>query len=96
MCGVGVTSVSMGETIEETTTADVVGAVAAAVGTDSRSLEPPLYEVVDPDALEAVLNADGAVTVKFEYAGRSVVAQSDGTVTVDGTEYERPARTEGA
>lgn len=59
----------------------VVEAVADAVGTAPNEL-PPLYRAVDPDALEAVLDAPGAC-VRFEYADRIVEVRSDGTVSVD-------------
>ncbi|ELY91757.1 hypothetical protein C483_09459 [Natrialba hulunbeirensis JCM 10989] len=34
---------------------------------------PPLYEVVDPEALAAVLESGGNVLVGFEYEGYRVV-----------------------
>lgn len=38
---------------------------------------PPLYEAIDPEALESVLESPGTVTVRFEYAGYDVVIRSD-------------------
>ena len=63
----------------------VVEAVAAHAGVNPKQLEPPLYEAVDPDALETVLSGDGglSVTVAFEYAGYDVVARSDGSLVVE-------------
>jgi hypothetical protein len=45
---------------------------------------PPLYESIDPDALDALFeSADGnSVQVEFEYAGRHVVVDSSGRVGV--------------
>jgi len=44
---------------------------------------PPLYEVVDPDALDALFADDGAFgVVTFEYAGHDVTVRADGTVEV--------------
>ncbi|WP_436932787.1 HalOD1 output domain-containing protein [Halosimplex halobium] len=62
---------------------DVIEAIADETGTDPLRLEPPLYEVVDTDALDAIYES-GAATVEFEYDGHSVVIDDDGTVTVDG------------
>ncbi len=38
---------------------------------------PPLYEVVDPGALTAVIESDAAVTVRFAYAGYRVVIDTE-------------------
>lgn len=54
----------------------IVEAVAAIDDTPARDLEP-LYETVDPDALERfVATADGGV-VEFDYHGYGVVVRSD-------------------
>lgn len=67
----------------------VVEALADAADTEAAELEP-LYNVVDPDALDQLLrsasNAD--VCVEFEYGESLVEVRSDGTVTIDGTVYE--------
>lgn len=56
----------------EPTALAVVRTVAAETGRDVTAM-PPLYESVDPDALEALVAAAGdrsrAVTVTFRYAG---------------------------
>ncbi|UPV99138.1 hypothetical protein M0R88_11435 [Halorussus gelatinilyticus] len=70
-------------------TSAVTEAVAAVTGTDPRELRP-LYEVVEPDALERILgprSATGAETtcdcrVVFSYEGCSVHIGSDGRVVV--------------
>jgi hypothetical protein len=65
----------------------VVETVAAREGVHPTDLEPQLYEVVDPDALETLLataaTGQSSVTVAFEYAGYDVVVASDGTMTVE-------------
>jgi hypothetical protein len=66
----------------------VVEAVAAATETDPLALDPPLYRVVDGEALDALARCDGGVTIRFEYVGHSVVVRPDGTVVVDGTTHE--------
>lgn len=68
---------------------DVVWRVAEEKGVDPVAL-PPLSDVVDPAALEAISEPrlDGTprsgCAVQFEYAGVDVLVQN-GTVTVDGT-----------
>lgn len=60
----------------------VVVAVAAVEGTDPERL-PPLYDSVDPDALDAVLDTagDGAgMNVSFEYEGYEVRTRPSGRV----------------
>lgn len=68
----------------------VVEALADATNTDAHELEP-LYNVVDPEALDALFqpDSDGTIRVEFEYGNSSVEVRSDGTVTVDGTVHDR-------
>jgi len=60
----------------------VVQAVATTSNADPLEL-PPLYDAVDPDALDALVTgiADGKVT--FTYAGYEVTLTSDGAVTTE-------------
>lgn len=62
----------------------VVEAVAAATGADPLEMAP-LYDAVDPDALNAILESDAGSRVAFEYAGCDVVVSAEGVV-VDGEE----------
>lgn len=64
----------------------VIDALADATDTDAHELDP-LYDVVDPEALDRLFQSDspGGVRVEFEYHGSLVEVRSDGTVTVDGT-----------
>ena len=75
-----------------TTTADasvcerIVEAVAEAQGTSPLDLEPPLYDVVDPDALERFLGDDSRDVrglARFSYAGCEVTVDDSGTVFVE-------------
>lgn len=65
----------------------VVTAVADATSTSPMGL-PPLAGVIDPDALESLVSeaADGpngsSISIKFAYAGRVVVVDASGDVTV--------------
>jgi len=64
---------------------DVIETIADVTGNDPLTMDPPLYEVVDTDALDALYESGAAATVEFEYDGHSVVVDGDGAVTVDGT-----------
>jgi len=60
----------------------VVEAVSASTGRPVTDL-PPLYDAVDPDALDALFagrSVDGRV--RFRYAGHVVEVRSDRTVTL--------------
>jgi len=65
---------------------DVIEAIADATGTDPLTMDPPLYEVVDTDALDALYERGAVATVEFEYDGHSVTVDGDGTVTVESGE----------
>lgn len=63
-------------------TSKVVETVAGAAGVDPLELNPPLFAVINPDALEAVYeSASEQFKVEFEYAGYLVTISGDGTVT---------------
>lgn len=65
----------------------IVAAVSDAIDADPTSI-PPLYDTVDPEALDRLLDAETAIEVVFEYEGHAVEITGDGTVTVDGVERE--------
>ena len=65
----------------------VVEAVAAAEGCAPLDLDVPFYDVVDPDALDALVDrggSDGGCSVSFVYLGHDVEVRPDGSVAVDG------------
>ncbi|MFB6141369.1 MAG: HalOD1 output domain-containing protein [Halosimplex sp.] len=63
---------------------DVIETIAAVTGTDPLAMTPPLYEVIDTDALDRLYERGADAAVEFEYAGHTVAVDADGTVTVDG------------
>lgn len=67
---------------QETVTERVVDAVASNTGREPLEL-PPLYDAIDPDALEALVGrmADGEIV--FSYAGCEVTVANDGVTTVE-------------
>ena len=78
---------------EETSTA-VVSAVAETTCTDPLELSP-LYDVIDPDALDRVFAAagsdrDGGGRVAFPFGDRWVAARSEGEVIVVREELNAP------
>lgn len=69
----------------------VVEAVAEAEGVDPLELTPPLFEVIDPDALDQVFAptpTDGRMEgqVTFSYKGYNVTVHGDGYVSVESRE----------
>lgn len=73
---------------ERSVSQSVVEAVADAEGVAPEDLEPPLYEVIDPEALERVFapTASGARRdgrIEFVYNGYDVTVRGDGRVSVE-------------
>lgn len=65
----------------------VIEAVAIADNIEPEGLEPSLYEVIDPDALNALFRGTkGEVT--FEYAGYLVTVDNQSCVDLDPIEME--------
>lgn len=63
----------------------VVKTIATLEDCDPRSLDPSLYTVIDPDALDAVFGSvdhRGGTRnrIEFEYCGYLVTIQSDGVI----------------
>jgi len=71
---------------------DIVEAVAAEAGADPLALSPPLYDVVDTEALGRLVASGADITVEFDYAGYIVTVDGDGAVTVDGSETAETQR----
>lgn len=63
-------------------TAQVVQQVASAMNDDPLEL-PPLYEAIDPDSLERLVESMAAGDVSFTYVGHQVTVSHDGTVDVE-------------
>lgn len=72
---------------DDTTAAEasvrVVSEVAAAADADPLTMAP-LYETVDPDALDKLVASDVQGHVQFTYAGHEVTVHGDGAIVVDG------------
>lgn len=60
----------------------VVRAVSEATGAHPTDLRP-LYEVLDPDALDSMLAGRQTGRVQFEYAGHEVSVDEEGVVVLD-------------
>lgn len=73
-------TVSEGATASET----VLDAVAAAERTDPSDLAPPLYSVVDPEALDVLVKSlgDRPGWVEFVYRGHLVTVDGSGVINV--------------
>jgi len=71
----------------------IIRAVAAVSDVDPLSLQPRLYDVVDPDALEALLTAEtasGSVQITFRFGSYEVTVRRGGEILV--REGTTPAR----
>lgn len=74
---------SISPRMSDTLCSRIIAAVADETGTDPASL-PPLYDAIDPEALEALYDhvsdsraeERGNPTVQFRYAGRVVIVWS--------------------
>lgn len=61
----------------------VIDAVSEVEGESPTEITPPLYDVVDPEALDAVSESIGPeATVAFEYCGHEVRVDGDGDVSI--------------
>lgn len=81
--------------VDQSVTQAVVAAVADADGVSPVEVTPPLYEAIDPDALETVVASmtsgpdEPAGRVEFAYSGYEVVVTEDGEVSVTPSESPR-------
>lgn len=73
----------------------VVQTVAVASNTAPLDL-PPLYQFVDPDALDDLINELNSGDVRLQYAGHVVTVYSDGTIDVSDTSDYESKRAESA
>lgn len=60
----------------------VVEAVAAREGAEPAEVPEPLYESIDPDALDALVASAESGEVSFTYLGHRVTVDADGRVTL--------------
>lgn len=77
--------------VARTATDRVLDALAAKERCDPAEFSTPLYDVVDPDALDEVLSRDSSnheVYVGFSFEGHGVQVHGDGTVYVDSERYD--------
>ncbi|WP_254525656.1 HalOD1 output domain-containing protein [Natrinema caseinilyticum] len=79
---------------DQTAVEQVIRTIADDDDVDPVSISPPLADVIDPDALNELVdhgsrNPDGNLEVEFAYRGHDVVVTSDGTVELDRTELHR-------
>lgn len=65
------------------TSVRVVEAIADATDSDVFDLQPPLYDAIDPSALDQLVDDGDAVSVRFEYQDHLVTVDGDGTVSID-------------
>ncbi|WP_436927549.1 HalOD1 output domain-containing protein [Halosimplex amylolyticum] len=78
-------STTPGESSPDTVTCTIVQRVAATTGRSIYQL-PPLYDAIDPDALEALVDSSDSggtsLSIAFDYAGHRVTVSADGTVRI--------------
>jgi hypothetical protein len=72
---------------ETTPSSQVIEAIARREGISATELSPPLYDVVDTDALDALLSGEstrenGSLRISFEYRGYDVSVESGNVVEV--------------
>lgn len=71
------------ETDERSVSQAVIDAIAAVEGTPPTELSPPLYDVVDPEALNKVFAGKASLgKVVFDYNSYEVSVGADGHVAV--------------
>lgn len=62
----------------------VVETVAAAERVDPAALDTPLYEVIDPEALDRLVSQGGTLgKVSFDYRGYGITVSGDGEIVLD-------------
>lgn len=73
----------------------VVEAIAEEEGVESVALHPPLFEVIDPDALDELFSTGNpeSAEIVFHYLGYEVHARSDGSVELCEPNGEVPTET---
>ena len=77
----------------------IVEAVAEAEGVSPIELTPPLYDVIDPEALDQIFavtptQARMAGQVTFSYTGYEVTVSGDGYISIDKQKSKQQPRIE--
>ena len=67
----------------EPLTCRIVTSIAAVKGVPPTELNPPLYQAIDPTALERLMDGSSPISVRFSYGEYTVTVRNDETVTVD-------------
>ncbi|MEF8785032.1 MAG: HalOD1 output domain-containing protein [Haloarculaceae archaeon] len=72
---------------EQRPVARLLAALAEAEGVDPAAMDPPLADVIDPEALAALLDHtpetdDVPLEVRFTYRGHDVVVRRNGDIEV--------------
>ena len=74
------------ESIDPPVSTKVVQQVAAVTGQEVAQLQP-LYDTIDPEALDAIMNSGAADTpspiIQFTYSGYRITVDESGEVSVD-------------
>lgn len=63
----------------------VIEAVAEVKGEDSMEMRPPLFEAINPEALDAVFQS-GSISISFEWDGYTIEIDGSGSIAVQETE----------
>lgn len=83
-----VTKLSSGEQSREEPSRTIVHRIADLEGVDPTELTPPLYSVIDPDALDSLFHSptigesQTSGHVRFTYCSYEVHVRSDGRVSI--------------
>lgn len=78
------------QTISESPTAEIIRTVAARENVDPVDLDQPLFDAIDPEALDALLQhdsegvIDSPISVEFRYCGYDLKVTSGGDVRIAG------------
>lgn len=74
-----------GQTGTDAVTTRLVSTIASREGVDPTELRRPLYSVVDPDALDALLSGStgGSLRIEFVYCGYHVTIERDDEVRIE-------------
>ncbi|ADB61013.1 hypothetical protein Htur_2130 [Haloterrigena turkmenica DSM 5511] len=73
----------MGTGVSSQPSHSIVTQIAEIEGVDPADLEPPLYAVVDPDALERLVDSsEAALSISFPYRSHRVRVDGSGAVDI--------------